>query len=117
MKSGNFGTKDKVFAIVLCFSESSLDWKAKHQGKYIGVCGVDPHIWKPYLKDLGIHYNSLQGGMEVYKFYLEKNNSEYKALLDYKGVKSNTEVKEIAKKIIYIKNQILKNHKVNSSKN
>jgi hypothetical protein len=55
--------------------------------------------------------------MEVYKFYLEKNNSEYKALLDYKGVKSNTEVKEIAKKIIYIKNQILKNHKVNSSKN
>lgn len=104
--SGNFGTDDKILAVLLCYSESELDKNANHQGKYIGICGVNPYIWKPYLKDMDIHYNSIQGGFEVYKFYLEKTNSEYKALLEYKGAKNNKKVKNIVKKILKLKKEI-----------
>ena len=106
MMSGNFGTDDKILAVLLCYSESELDKNAVHQGKYRGICGVNPYIWKPYLKDMDVHYNSIQGGFEVYKFYLDKTNSEYKALLEYKGAKNNEKVKEVVKKILKLKKQI-----------
>lgn len=106
MMSGNFGTDDKILAFVLCYSESELDKNAVHQGEYKGICGVNPKIWKSYLKEQNVHYNSIQGGFEVYKFYLDKTNSEYKALLEYKGAKNNKKVKKTVNKIIYIKNKL-----------
>lgn len=104
--SGHFGNDDKILAVLLCYSESSLDKNAVHQGKYKGICGVNPYIWNDYLKEQHIQYNSIRGGFEVYKFYLDKTNSEYKALLEYKGVKSNKDVKHVVKKILQIKREI-----------
>lgn len=103
--SGNFGTNDKILAVVLCYSESELNNRAVHQGNYIGICGVNPKIWKHYLKEQNIHYNSIQGGFEVYKFYLEQTNSEYNALLKYKGVK-NKKANRTVNKILYVKNKL-----------
>ena len=60
----------------MCFTESSLNYETKHQGLYDGVCGVDPDIWNDYLADKGVHYNSLQGGLLVYKYYLKKTNNK-----------------------------------------
>ena len=100
--------EDKILAIILCYSESGLDKNAVHQGRYKGICGVDPFIWGQYLREKGINYNSIKGGLEVYYFYLDKTNNEYQALLEYKGVKNNKKVKQIVNKIISIKKQIKK---------
>ena len=69
------------------------------------MCGVDP-LWKPYLKERNIPYNTLQAGWEVYMYYYEKHSQDkLKAILDFKGVINNTKVKNISKKIIRLTNQ------------
>lgn len=98
--------RELVLLITLCTSEvSTLDYTVSHQGLYEHVCGVDP-LWIPYLEDKGIEYNSIQAAWAVFSYYLEQENSEYLALLKYKGVSKNKKVKNIAKKIIKITNTL-----------
>ena len=97
---------DTIELLYLCFSESSLNYSANHQGRYTHVCGVDP-IWKPYLSERNIPYNTLQAGWEVYMYYYYKNNQDrLKAILEFKGVEHNKKVKEISKKIIKATNKV-----------
>jgi hypothetical protein len=99
---------DAIFILTLCFSESSLDYSAVHQGRYTNICGVDP-LWKDYLKERNVPYNSLQAGWEIFLYYYEKNNhNKLKAILEFKGVEKNAKVKAISKKIITITNTIKK---------
>jgi hypothetical protein len=92
--------------LILCFSESSLNYEANHQDNYIGLCGVNPVVWSDYLKDKGIDYNSLQGGYAVYNYYLEKTNDKKKAILKYKKVIKSKKVKKIVDKIIVIEKEL-----------
>jgi hypothetical protein len=91
----------------LCSTEvSTLDYSVSHQGKYTHVCGVDP-LWKPYLKERGIKYNSLQAAWVVFNYYYEESNYDvYKALLGFKGAVKNKKVKQISKKIISTTNKL-----------
>ena len=91
---------------MLCFTESSLNYKANHQGLYDGVCGVNPDIWNDYLADKGVHYNSLQGGLLVYKYYLKKTKNKRDALLRFKGVVKNEKVKKIVDKILVLEKEL-----------
>lgn len=99
---------DTIDLLYLCFSESSLDYGAVHQGRYTNICGVSP-LWKDYLEERNIPYNSLQAGWEIFLYYYEKNNyDKLKAILEFKGVEKNTKVKAISKKIITITDTIKK---------
>ena len=101
------GIKDKKFISLLCFSETSLREDVLHQGLYESYCGVNPFIWKDDLDKKGIDYNSLRGGLEVYKFYLKVNNgNKKKAILDFKGANKNQKVKEIVDKILVIEKEL-----------
>lgn len=91
--------------MVLCFSESWLDFEANHQGLYYGVCGVNPKYWEDYLNDLGYEYNSIIGGVEVYKYYLEQTENKKKALMKFKGGSSNEKVKKIVDKVIRLEKE------------
>lgn len=99
---------DTIFIIYLCYSESSLNYGAIHQGRYTNVCGVDP-LWKSYLLERNIPYNSLQAGWQIFLYYYEKNNHDkFKAILEFKGVSKNKKVKAISRKIITKTNQLKK---------
>ena len=100
------GKENKVLALVLCFSESSLNYNANHQDLYIGICGVDGRYWKEHVNDLGYKVNSLRGGIEVYKYYLEKYQDKRTALLKFKGVIHNKKVEKIVDKIIQIEKDL-----------
>ena len=103
----DIGIKDKKFISLLCFSETSLREDVLHQGLYESYCGVNPFIWKDDLDKKGIDYNSLRGGLEVYKFYLKVNNgNKKKAILDFKGANKNFKVKIIVNKILKIEKQM-----------
>lgn len=74
---------------------------------YIGVCGVNEYVWKDYLEGKGIDFNSLRGGLEVYKFYLNANNGDKKAaILDFKGAVKSKKVKKIVDKILVLEREI-----------
>lgn len=74
---------------------------------YIGVCGVSEYVWKDYLEGKGIDFNSLRGGLEVYKFYLNANNGDKKAaILDFKGAVKSKKVKKIVDKILVLEREI-----------
>ena len=74
---------------------------------YIGVCGVNEYLWKDYLEQKGIDFNSLKGGLEVYKFYLDANNGDKKAaILDFKGAVKSKKVKKIVEKILVLEREI-----------
>ena len=93
--------------LTLCSTEvATLEYSVSHQGKYTHICGVDP-LWKPYLKERGIKYNSLQAAWVVFKHYYEESNYDtYKAILKFKGVQHNQKVKQISKKIISTTNKL-----------
>ncbi len=64
-------------------------------------------MWKDYLNSIGVKYNSLKAGLEVYKFYLKENNGNKKeALLEFKGVEKNKEVKKVVDKILILEKEI-----------
>ena len=64
-------------------------------------------MWKDYLDSIGVRYNSLKAGLEVYKFYLNANNGNKKeALLEFKGVEKNKKVKKIVDKILVLEREI-----------
>ena len=74
---------------------------------YIGVCGVNEYLWKDYLQEKGIDFNSLRGGLEVYRFYLNANNGDKKAaILDFKGAVKSKKVKKIVEKILILEKEI-----------
>ena len=85
---------------------STLNYSVSHQSKYIHVCGVDP-LWKPYLAERGIKYNSLEAAWAVFNYYyVESDYNMYKAILGFKGVQRNKKVKQIAKRIISTTNKL-----------
>ena len=103
----DIGIKDKKFISLLCFSETSLREDVLHQGLYESYCGVNPFIWKDDLDKKGIDYNSLRGGLEVYKFYLKVNNGNKKnAILKFKGVQKSKKVRDIVDKILAIEKEL-----------
>lgn len=64
-------------------------------------------MWKDYLNSIGVKYNSLKAGLEVYKFYLKENNGNKKeALLEFKGVEKNKEVKKVVDKILILEKEL-----------
>lgn len=93
--------------LTLCSTEvSTLDYSVSHQSKYTHVCGVDP-LWKPYLAERGVKYNSLEAAWVVFNYYYEESNyNTYKAILGFKGAQHNKEVKQIAKRIISTTNKL-----------
>lgn len=83
--------EEKIEALVLCYSESPFDYKAKHYGGFIHVCGVDP-LWNEFLRERNIKINSVKAGYEIYKYYLDKTNSSTKALKEFKGIESKSKM-------------------------
>lgn len=84
----NYSLEEQALGLALCFTESSWNYNANHQGLYSNICGNKPH-WTPYLNELGIEANSIEAGIAIYKHYKEKNNgSRFLALKDYKGIKN-----------------------------
>lgn len=80
--------------IALAYTESSLDYKAKHKGsKAVGICGVIPKFHKELLKENNTPINSLRACEVVYNYYLELNNgNKIKALKNYKGIESKDNI-------------------------
>ena len=101
--------EDKIEALVLCFSESSLDKDASHQGLYSNICGNKP-LWNEYLSDIGVQSNSILSGYTIYRYYLEENNNnKTMALKEYKGIKSHKNM-WIIKKYKRVLNQVKSKH-------
>lgn len=83
-----YSVEEQALGLALCFTESSWNYNANHQGPYSNICGNKPH-WTPYLNELGIEANSIEAGIAIYKFYKNKNNgSRFLAIKEYKGIKS-----------------------------
>ena len=83
-----YTVEEQALGLALCFTESSWNYNANHQGLYSNICGNKPH-WTPYLNELGIEANSIEAGIAIYKFYKNKNNgSRFLAIKEYKGIKS-----------------------------
>jgi len=76
--------------IALAFTESSLNYRVKHDKDIAqGICGVVPRFHKGLLEENNAKLNSLKACEVVYNYYLELNNgNKIKALKDYKGVVS-----------------------------
>lgn len=103
------GIENREFILSLCISENyTLAPNTNHQGKYEHICGVDP-LWKGYLKSIGVKYNTITAGFEVYNFYLTQHKGDKrKALLDFKGVKSNKKVKQIVEELLKLNKKVKK---------
>lgn len=77
--------------IALAFTESSLDYNAKHKRKSIkGICGISEPIWKEELQDNGVKVNSLNACLYVYEFYFNETNNKAKAIKRYKGIETKS---------------------------
>lgn len=84
----SYSVEEQALGLALCFTESSWNHNANHQGLYSNICGNKLH-WTPYLNELGIEANSIEAGIAIYKFYKNKNNgSRFLAIKEYKGIKS-----------------------------
>lgn len=89
--------KERIEALVLCFSENtSLNYNTSHQGLYEHVCGVKP-LWNPFLEEQGIPLNSIRAGYAVYQYYLSQTNFQTNALKNFKGIKSEKNMRIIHK--------------------
>lgn len=82
-----------------------MNYTAKHQGKYIDVCGVNPNLWEEHLIENGINKNTLASGQSVLNFYINREGSKQKALLEYKGVTHSAKVKKIVVKILRLERE------------
>lgn len=85
------GVTNKRLVISLAFTESSLNYNAKHKRDIAkGICGIVPKFHQELLKENNVKLNSLKSCEVVYNYYLELNNgNKVKAIRDYKGIKSN----------------------------
>jgi hypothetical protein len=97
----------KIDALLLCFSESELNYNANHQGLYINICGVNPKYWDSFLSERGINTNSILAGYTIYQHFIDKTGSKTKALKEYKGIEKN---KWIIKKYKKVEKQIKSKH-------
>lgn len=81
--------------LVVCFTESSLRYSAKHTGWYnkgvIGnLCGIKEH-WIDIIPELTYeNINTLYGGSLVINYLLDKHNQNlFQAIKEFKGAKLN----------------------------
>ena len=75
---------------------------------YDHVCGVKP-LWNDYLVEQGIEPNSILAGYIVYQYYLDKTNSETKALKEFKGIESKKKL-WIIRKVQRVTNEVKDKH-------
>ena len=101
---------NRELIILLAYSESSLNYNAKHSKKgVVGICGIDTRYWANELKDNGIKINSLESCEYVFNYYLEKNKgNKKKALLDYKGVINDKKVSGVVETILQKEKELKK---------
>lgn len=80
--------------LALAFTESSLDYNAKHKNDVaVGICGVIPKFHQELLDKNNVYINSLKACEVVYNYYLELNNgNKIKALKSYKGIESKDNI-------------------------
>ena len=71
---------------------------------YDHVCGVKP-LWNDYLVEQGVEPNSILAGYTVYQYYLDKTNSETKALKEFKGIESKKKL-WIIRKVQRVTNEV-----------
>ena len=77
------------------FNESSLNYEAKHKGKFdkttVGISGIKSNFWIKAIPELNEdNINSLYGGYLVLNHLLDKyNGNEFKALAEFKGSITN----------------------------
>lgn len=71
---------------------------------YDHVCGVKP-LWNDYLVEQGVEPNSILAGYTVYQYYLDKTNSETKALKEFKGIESKKKL-WIVRKVQRVTNEV-----------
>ena len=84
--------ENKSLVLALAFTESSLNYKARHKGNVaVGICGIVPKFHKELLKENNVKINSLKACELVYNYYLELNNgNKVAALKEYKGIESKS---------------------------
>lgn len=75
---------------------------------YDHICGVKP-LWNDYLVEQGIEPNSILAGYTVYQYYLDKTNSETKALKEFKGIESKKKL-WIVRKVQRVTNEVKDKH-------
>lgn len=77
--------------VALCFTESSLNYKANHSIKSVkGICGIDTRYFGDILNQQNININSLKAGEVTLRYFLNKNDNDlYQALIEYKGIVKN----------------------------
>lgn len=74
----------------ISYTESSLNKKVKHKDKRAqGQCGIYLDIWGPFLKERGLHYNSLKACVAVFEEIQLQEQSFKRAMKRYKGIKKN----------------------------
>lgn len=77
--------------LVLCFTESSLNYDVTHYGKFdkttTGICGLKSSFWVDKIDEINHNnINSLYAGSKVLEYLLVKyDNDLKKALKHYKG--------------------------------
>lgn len=86
---GNVNNKSLVLA--LAFTESSLNYKVKHDKDIAqGICGVVPKFHKELLEENNVKLNSLKACEIIYNYYLELNDgNKVAAIKAYKGIESS----------------------------
>lgn len=80
--------------LALAFTESSLDYNAKHKNDIaVGICGIVPKFHKELLDSYNVPINSLKACEVVYNYYLEINKgNKIKSLISYKGIESKDNI-------------------------
>lgn len=87
----------KSLTLVLCFTESNLNYEVKHKGKFdkstTGICGLKSKYWINEIEEINHqNINSLYAGSLVLEYLLNKYNGDLeKTLKHYKGANKNLE--------------------------
>ena len=85
----------KRLTLALCFTESNLNYEAKHKGKFdkttVGICGLKTKYWIDEIEEINHqNINSLYAGSLVIEYLLNKYNGDLeKTLKHYKGADKN----------------------------
>lgn len=81
--------------LVLCFTESSLNYEVKHKGAFdkstVGICGLKTKYWIDEIEEINHqNINSLYAGSLVLEYLLNKYNGNlFLAIKHYKGANKN----------------------------
>lgn len=99
--------EDRKFILVLCFTESSLNYDVKHSKKSIEgkICGVDK-LWIDEIPEINQNnINSLYAGNLVFNFFMDKYKDKKISLIKYKGIKSKSKI-SLATNVIKLENKL-----------